>query len=184
MTHASPLTHSADITAHARTLTAQALTPSAFSAFGEVVEHQGEQRRHFLPGTTAYPAHAGQPSLWVSRIDQALAAPVRITTLERHSRSPQTFIPLTNTPALIVVAPSLPNGLPDTENMQAFLASGSQGVCYAPGVWHHGLTPLQAPAQFVVTMAKVGDGHDDEFLALADAVAVSWEQETLASLAP
>lgn len=184
MTHASPLTQSADITTSVHTLIAQPLTPQAFASFGEVVEHQGEQRRHFLPGTTAYPAHAGQPSLWVSRVDQALAAPVRITTLERHTRSPQTFIPLTNTPALIVVAPSLANGLPDTENMRAFLASGSQGVCYAPGVWHHGLTPLQAPAQFVVTMAKVGDGHDDEFLALADAVAISWEQETLASLAP
>lgn len=158
------------------TLNPVPLTPEAFAPFGEVVAHQGTDRRHVIHAATRTVGAAVLPRLWVSRIQAAASRPLVVTYLERHQRSSQTFIPLTSTASLIVVAPGLPDGRPDVPNMKAFVASGEQGVCYAPGVWHHGLSPLEAPAQFVVTMGLADDGQDDEFLTLPAPVTVVWDR--------
>jgi ureidoglycolate lyase len=36
-------------------------------------------------------------------------------------------------------------------------------VTYRPGVWHHGLTALAAPAEFAVFMSMTLRDDDDEF---------------------
>lgn len=160
----------------AHTLATVPLTSEAFAPFGEVIAHQGTDRRHVIHTATRTVGVDVHPRLWVSRLQAAVACPLVITRLERHRRSSQTFIPLTSAASLIVVAPNLPDGQPDITHMKAFIASGEQGVCYAPGVWHHGLSPLDAPAQFVVTMGLADDGQDDEFLALPMPVTIRWNR--------
>jgi len=149
------------------------LTQAAFAPYGDVLEHAGPARRRYV--STPYSVAAGglQHKMWISRVEQPLASPVGVTALERHVRSAQTFIPLTHSPYLVIVAPSLPDGLPDLARLQAFVASGRQGVSYAPGVWHHGLSAMRGGAEFVVTMAVAGDGGDDEFWPLPAPVHVT-----------
>ena len=95
--------------------------------------------------------------------------PARVL-LERHPYSSQTFIPLDNTPYLVVVAPDDAQGEPDLERLRAFVASGSQGVCYRT-VWHQGVR--RAPAQFAVTMTLTGAGDDDVFWKVPDSVSIA-----------
>ena len=155
------------------------LTPEAFHPFGEVVEHGGAERRHYLDTPFQHRLNPGEFKIWVSRITERAPAHCRLTTLERHPRAAQTFIPLSNTPYLVVVAPSLLNGLPDLVNIKAFVASGHQGVSYRPDVWHHGLSAFDAPAQFVIMMATASDGVDDEFLPLDEPISVQVPESLL-----
>ena len=122
----------------ARCIVAEPLTSQAFAEFGEVVEHAGnERRRHLAPALRALGA-GPRTAIWVSRVDGAIPQTCPVLLLERHPYSPQTFIPLDNTPYLVVVAPDDAQGEPDLERLRAFVASGSQGVCYRTGVWHQG----------------------------------------------
>lgn len=146
----------------------QPLTAQAFAAFGEVVEHGGNERRRFLPGLFAHDALADLATAWVSRLEAAVTLPLRVEYLERHAHSAQTFVPLTDTPYLVFVAPSLADGQPDMAAAQAFVASASQGICYRTGTWHFGLSPLRGPCEFLVIMHKSSQAgvQDDEFLSL------------------
>ena len=107
--------------------------------------------------------------MWVSSVEGPRRLPLRIERLERHPYSAQTFIPLAVSRYLIVVAPQAEGGQPDTAGLQAFIAAGSKGVCYRRGVWHHGLTALDTPAEFAILMSMRGEG-DDEFAHLRQAV--------------
>lgn len=73
----------------------------------------------------------------------------KVCILERHPFTTQTFIPMGLAAAnpctkyLVIVAPTLgptkafpDQGLPDLENLRAFIAHGGQAVTYAPGTWH------------------------------------------------
>lgn len=151
-----------------RSISARPLTDTAFAPYGEVVHHTGTQRRRYLNSPFDRSPEVGEQKFWVSRIDTAMDLPCRVHMLERHVHSSQTFIPLTPTAYLVVVAPSLPDGSPDTERLEAFLAAPSQGVCYRRGVWHQGVAVLAAPAQFAIFMGSTGDGNDDEFLSLPE----------------
>jgi ureidoglycolate lyase len=99
-----------------------------------------------------------------------------IKILERHPYTPQTFIPLglpssSNTNFLIIVAPTLPSpnsewprgpGLPDLENIQAFLADGSQAITYGPGTWHAPMVVLgDSAVDFVVVQWANGVSLED-----------------------
>ncbi len=163
----APEPSAAPITVHASVLTSEAFAP-----FGEVIEHSGAQRRRHLALPFDHDGPAVRPAMWVSRVDQAVTLPYQFDLLERHAHSAQTFIPLTGAAYLVVVAPSSADGAPDLARLRAFVASGAQGVCYRRGIWHHGLSVLQAPAQFAVTMTLTPDAHDDEFLSLATSVRI------------
>ena len=67
---------------------------------------------------------------------------------------------------LVVVCGADADGAPDPTTLRAFEAAPDQGVTYARGVWHHGLTALAAPARFVVCMSFSGQ-DDDVFVPLA-----------------
>lgn len=150
----------------------QPLTIAAFAPFGEVIEHAGDQRRRYLSTPFEHALPATESRLWISEVTIAASASVALHTLERHPWSAQTFIPLSHTGYLVVVAPTLADGLPDLANLQAFEAAPDQGVCYRPRVWHHGLSVLTAPAQFVVTMTVSGGQGDDEFWEVPRAIEV------------
>ncbi len=155
-----------------RTIAAAPLTPEAFAPFGDVVSHRGASQRRYLERPFERSAEAERVMLWVSRVDTPKALPLRIERLERHPYSAQTFMPLAVSRYLVVVAPDAKDGRPDAARAKAFMAERGQGVCYGRGVWHHGLTVLDAPAEFAVLMSVRGEG-DDEFVDLIEPFQVS-----------
>lgn len=132
-----------------RTLKTEPLTPAAFAPFGDVLDatgdfrliNDGQCRRHHnrakLDFTDAQPGislfHAEPRTL-----------PYALTLIERHPKGSQAFIPMTQSPFLIIVATD-PQSKP-----RAFLTNGAQGINLHRGTWHGVLTPLTAPGLFAV----------------------------------
>lgn len=141
------------------------LTADAFKPFGEVTAMNNGSRRNPLPMAFERTAEAIEPRLWVSTVNSVSALPLTLRMLERHPYSAQSFLPI-DSPYIVVVCHADEAGQPDVDTLQAFHATAEQGVTYARNVWHHGLTTLQAPARFVVSMSFTGTGGDDVFVPL------------------
>lgn len=133
------------------------LTVENFAPFGQVIDRH--QHSHFLinGGTTErYHKMAevelgpedGHAIISIFRKPIADSFPLQIKMLERHPHGSQAFIPLKGQPFLIVVAP--PADQPDPTKMRLFVSDGSQGVNYAPGVWHHPLIVTQDGDELLV----------------------------------
>ena len=91
-----------------------------------------------------------------------LAFPLPIEMMERHPLGSQAFIPMSNQPYVVVVAPS---GELDTSKIEVFLASSKQGVNYHKGTWHHFCLALNEVSDFlVVDRGGKGDNCDVEKL--------------------
>ena len=77
--------------------------------------------------------------------------------MERHPLGSQAFVPMSERPFAVVVAP--PGSAPEPSDLRAFVTNGRQGVHYRPGVWHHPLLVLDQPAD-VLVIDRVGPGVD------------------------
>lgn len=139
------------------TLKVLPLTKKAFTPFGDVIETEGSdfyyinqgstQRFHNLAKVDVLESN-GRPLISIFR-GQPLLKPIKIKMMERHPLSSQAFIPLTQTPFVVVVAaPSETVGWPN--DLRAFITNGRQGVNYARGVWHHFLLSLDQISDFLV----------------------------------
>lgn len=151
----------------------QALTPSAFAPYGDVIEHLGLERRLHLSQAFTCEPQAKTPSLWISRIDNPTHLPLTIDELERHPYSNQTFVPLGPIQMLVIVACSTPDGVADLETLAAFVTKPGQGITYHRNVWHFGLSTMEAPADFVVAMSVTGDHDDSIFQPLPHPIRIS-----------
>ncbi|MBL4928926.1 ureidoglycolate lyase [Fuscibacter oryzae] len=134
-------------------LIAQPLTHTAFAPFGEVLGATGDFRlindglchRHHDRAQLDFGPH-GQAGISIfSATPRAL--PYTFDLVERHPDGSQAFLPMTEHPFLVIVAPD-ENGTPGTP--QAFLTNGAQGINLRRGTWHGVLTPLAAPGLFAV----------------------------------
>ncbi|KVE29522.1 ureidoglycolate hydrolase [Burkholderia singularis] len=145
-----------------KTLTIEPLTRAAFAPFGDVIETDGA--KHFpINGGTTTRFHdlarvdvgdgGGRPLVNLFR-GQPRALPFAVTMLERHPLGSQAFLPLSDKPYLVVVAPA---GDLDPAKIRAFVTRGWQGVNYAKGVWHHPLIALGGLSDFIV-VDRGGDG--------------------------
>lgn len=143
------------------------LTPDAFRPFGDVLAPLGGARRTSFPAATQAAAASPRPALWVSRVAAAQSLPLRVEQMERHCHAAQSFMPLSTSRWLVIVAPDAPDGGPDAAGALAFLAGPGMGVCYRPATWHGSLTVLDAPADFGVLMSDAGHPDDDEFQPVA-----------------
>ena len=85
---------------------------------------------------------------------------IAITALERHPHSTQSFVPIRAGRWIVVLAPTLPDGLPDMTNARAFLAGRDDAICIHQNVWHAGLTVLDGPAEFAMMMWRATAGDD------------------------
>ena len=63
---------------------------------------------------------------------------------------------------MIIAAPNLRDGSPDTEQLQAFLCLSGQGINYNAGVWHHPIIALDQPAEFAMLAWEDGTPLDCE----------------------
>jgi ureidoglycolate lyase len=132
-----------------RVLRTEPLTAQAFAPFGDVLDARGDfrlinaglcQRHHDLARLDFGDARPG-----ISIFQAApRALPYAFDLIERHPEGSQAFIPMTEHPFLVIVAPD-PQADP-----RAFLTNGAQGVNLHRGTWHGVLTPLHAPGLFAV----------------------------------
>lgn len=148
--------------ARMKTLPIEPLTRAAFEPFGDVIELEGARQIPINLGTTTryhdlarvdVADEGGRPLVNLFR-GQPRALPFEVTMLERHPLGSQAFVPLTDKPYIVVVAPA---GSLAPEAVRAFVTRGWQGVNYAKGVWHHPLIALDVVSDFIV-VDRGGEG--------------------------
>ena len=138
----------------------ETLTFAAFAPYGDVLEATGTPDRMINAGLCArfhdrarIDIAGGRAGLSVFDA-VARSLPYDFDLVERHPLGSQAFLPMTQAPFLVIVAPD-ENGTPGTP--RAFLTNGAQGINLHRGTWHGVLTPLQAPGLFAV-LDRIGDG--------------------------
>lgn len=158
-------------------LKVEALSREAFAPFGDVIE-AGEAVRHFTinaGSTERYhdlaQLEAGPDGHLIVSIfrGQPRALPFTVSMMERHPLGSQAFMPLSNRPYLVVVAP--PGKAPAAQDLRCFLASGQQGVNYATGTWHHPLLALDMESDFLV-IDRSGAGPNCDEVQLEPAASI------------
>jgi ureidoglycolate lyase len=149
-----------------RELTPKPLTAEAFAPFGSVIEashdavkldiNQGHAVRYDRLAEIDASDEGGTPIISLFRA-RPLAEPV-LRVFERHPLGSQSFVPLSDRPYLVAVAPA---GDFDPAQIRLFRAEGSQGVHYHRGVWHHFLLVLDESDFLVVDRAGPGDNCEE-----------------------
>lgn len=149
-----------------QTIKAMPLTKAAFAPFGDVIEMDGAQhfainsgnceRYHDLAKLDVRGENARQI---VSIFDaNPYPLPLKLSMVERHPLGSQAFVPLNDSPFLVVVAPDGEVG-PGTP--LAFVTAPGQGVNYAAGTWHSVVTPIGDSQRYLV-IDRAGDGNNLE----------------------
>lgn len=159
-----------------RTLTPIPLTSANFAAFGDVVEAKGASKSINYGQTERYhdladidvSADNGQTLVNIFR-STPLTLPIKVEIMERHPLSSQMFMPLSDNPYLVVVAPK---GDFDETKIEVFLASSDQGVNYHAGTWHHYSLALRAVSDFLV-VDRGGDGDNCDEVLLVKPVTIA-----------
>ena len=151
------------------------LTRTGFAAFGDVVEFEGRDSFPINDGMAdRYHALAdieldgeqgrGVISLVASR---QFDMPRRVDHLEHHPLGSQAFLPLDQSPFIVVVCPA--SSEPDLAQLRAFVTNGRQGINYRRGTWHHVLLTPYAPMRFIcVDRAGPGDNCIDHHIPASD----------------
>ncbi|EAQ23420.1 ureidoglycolate lyase [Roseovarius sp. 217] len=140
------------------------LTGEAFAPFGDVLDTSGppdliinagmcgrfhdRARLDFSDGRAGISLFKAEPR----------SLPFRLDLVERHPDGSQAFLPMTDAPFLLVVAPDVDGG---PGQPLAFLTLPGQGVNYHRGIWHGVLCPLAEPGLFTV-IDRIGTGPNLE----------------------
>jgi ureidoglycolate lyase len=152
-------------------LQAQPLSREAFAPYGEVIETEGArhfsinagaiERYHDLATVDVGAVGGGRPLISVACCNLESELPYEIPFVERHPLGSQAFVPLDDTPLVVVVAPA--GESVDVRELRAFVSNGRQGVNYHRGVWHIPLISLKQGQQHLV-VDRGGPGQNcDEF---------------------
>lgn len=137
-------------------LKVEPLTRSAFAPFGDVIECDGAEHFSINEGTTErfhdlarvdVSADQGQPLISIFRATPR-PLPIAVTMMERHPLASQAFMPLTQHPFLVIVAPDGDSVAPSA--LRLFCTNGRQGVNYRRNVWHHPVLALNEVCDFAV----------------------------------
>ena len=143
-----------------RTLSPEPLTAQAFASFGDVLEASGAADKIINEGRcgryhdlAALDFDTGRAGISLFKAE-ARHFPIPLTMVERHPMGSQAFLPMSQDPFLVIVAPDA-SGTPGTPRV--FLSTAGQGVNYHRNIWHGVLTPLHAPGLFAV-VDRIGEG--------------------------
>ena len=138
----------------------QPLTSDAFASFGDVIQAAGEVDKYINQGKCAryhdraeLDFHDGRAGISVFQ-SEAFSLPITLDMMERHPEGSQAFLPLSEKPFVVVIAPD-EDGKPG--HPIAFLTAPGQGVNYHRNTWHGVLTPLFDPGLFAV-VDRIGTG--------------------------
>lgn len=134
------------------------LTHENFAAFGEVIGtalpsdfsiNGGTTERYHDLARVEVLGEDGHANISIGEA-QPFYLPLEVHMLERHPLGSQAWIPLTNTPFIIVVAQNGKDDKPDEKTLTAFWANGNQGVNYPVGLWHHPLLNIGQAGRFLI----------------------------------
>ena len=145
-------------------ITARPLTAAAFAPFGDVLDTAGDPDKLINAGLCErYHDRArldfGDGRAGISIFNaQPRSLPYTCDLLERHPEGSQAFIPMTQHPFLVIVAPD-DAGTPGAP--QAFITFPGQAINLHRGTWHGVLTPLHSPGLFAV-IDRIGAGANLE----------------------
>ena len=156
-------------------LTCEPLTAEAFAPFGDVLDCAGEpdklinaglcERYHDRARLDFGPGGRAGISLFHA---QVRSLPYTCDLLERHPDGSQAFIPMSETPFLVIVAEDDQGPV----RPRAFLTAVGQAINLHRGTWHGVLTPLHAPGLFAV-IDRIGDTPNLEEVRLDDALIIA-----------
>ncbi len=147
-----------------RQIATEPLTRSAFAPFGEVLDTSGEPDKIINQGLCGRYHDRATLDFVEGRAGISLfhaeprSLPCRLDMVERHPAGSQAFLPMTQAPFLVVVAPD-EGGAPGRP--RAFLTAPGQGINFHRGTWHGVLTPLATPGLFAV-VDRIGAGDNLE----------------------
>jgi ureidoglycolate lyase len=138
--------------------------PAAFAPFGTFIDVPAQvgDRRHYSEWLA--PVAGLAPQFHTNRVAPS-ALPLTIDRVERHPHAAQVFVPLDTARYVVTVMAANGAGAPDPGSALAFLLPPTLGVVYRAGVWHAGITALDAEASFAVLMWR-GRTDDDVFAAV------------------
>lgn len=154
-------------------LRAAALQSDQYAPYGDVIAAAGSaqsanagtaQRFNHVAGLENLRPDA-KPNLCVFRVEPATATPFAVRMLERHRHSTQAFVPMAAARYLVIVCGG--GNAPDLSTLKAFIATGTQGITYKPGTWHHPLVALDRPTDFACLVYEDGGAGDCEEAAVA-----------------
>lgn len=147
-----------------REIRTESLTAAGFAPYGDVLDVSGEPDKMINQGLCgryhdrAKLVHDGGRA-GISVFDAVpRKLPYRLEMMERHPLGSQAFLPMSDAPFLVIVAPD-DGGRPGRP--VAFLTDPYMGVNYHANVWHGVLTPLSAPGRFAV-IDRIGPGANLE----------------------
>lgn len=147
-----------------RILFVNPITATGFAPFGDLLEVAGEPDKIINQGFCGrYHDRAqldysdGRPGVSLFKAEPR-SFPYTLDMVERHPDGSQTFIPMSESGFLVIVAPDI-NGVPGAP--LAFETSPGQAINFHRGTWHGVLTPLQAPGIFAV-VDRIGAGANLE----------------------
>jgi len=140
------------------------LTAEAFQPFGDMLDISGAPDRMINQGLCGRYHDRARLEFLDGRAGVSLfnaeprTLPYRLEMVERHPDGSQTFIPMTQKPFLVIVAPDTAQGpgLP-----RAFRTAPGQAINFLRNTWHGVLTPLTAPGLFAV-VDRIGPGANLE----------------------
>ena len=146
------------------------LTRAGFAAFGDVIEsdardsflinHDMAERFHELASVDLRGEDARAIISLVN--SRKYEMPRKVDHVEYHPLGSQAFVPLCDSPFIVVVAPA--GEVPDGSRLAAFVTNGQQGVNYLCGTWHHVLlTPYSAMTFLCIDRAGKGNNCIDYF---------------------
>jgi ureidoglycolate lyase len=151
-------------------LACRPLDADAYALYGHVLmasprgepgkeANQGTARRydHLAPIVDLRPGRAAL-NVSVFRCAPRVIPPFTVSLLEKHPASTQVFIPMNAQRYLVIVA--LGGDRPDLSTLAAFVATGTQGVSYLPGVWHHPMIALDSTIDFTCLVWEDGSKED------------------------
>ncbi|MEY8843133.1 ureidoglycolate lyase [Cribrihabitans sp. XS_ASV171] len=147
-----------------REIATEPLTREGFAPFGELLDTAGAPDRIINQGLCGrYHDRATldfvQGRAGISLFEaEPRSLPYLLDMVERHPEGSQAFLPMTQAPFLVIVAPDA-GGAPGRP--RAFLTAPGQGINFYRGTWHGVLTPLSAPGLFAV-VDRIGEGKNLE----------------------
>ena len=143
-----------------RIIPIQPLTAQAFAPFGDVLDVAGDPDKLINQGMCGRYHDRAKLDFSGGRAGISLFKaiprdlPLKLDMVERHPDGSQAFLPLSQDPFLVVVAPDQGGG---PGQPLAFRTAPGQGVNYHRGVWHGVLAPLSQPGLFAV-VDRIGEG--------------------------
>lgn len=140
------------------------LTATAFAPYGDVIEAPASPGRLRFDDALSNLRDDARPGLALSRTAPSPAGKVVVSQMERHAFSSQSFVALSVSRWMVGAAPHGPDGRPDMDRLEVFVAGPGQGITLRADVWHVPMTVFDEEALFAVFMWRNGGATDEEFV--------------------